>query len=68
MNYVLNLLSGVMHRYPANEACNVDDMRSRQEFETILHARQSPRFRRFCRRCFRDDQVDYRDERDEAQP
>lgn len=49
----LTVRRGVLHRYPAFEACNLDD----GEYHIILtgadEARRSPSYRRDCRRCSR---------------
>ena len=55
--YVLNKRSGVLHKLPADERCNTDDIRSEHRFE--LHASEEfagmigykrPILR--CMRCF----------------
>lgn len=54
----LNLHTGSLHRYgnPKIEACNLDAVRQAgnlAEFMTDHDARQHPRFKRNCFRCYR---------------
>lgn len=56
MRYVLNKRTGTLHRLPASEACNTDDIADGRRFEVddgeevvgFIH-----RTFRFCKRCFR---------------
>lgn len=56
MRYVLNKRSGVLHRLPASESCNTDDIRDEYRFDihaseelvTLAHDRPW----RYCVRCF----------------
>jgi hypothetical protein len=54
--YILNMHTGVLHRFPAMESCNVDAIpqRSRLYFNQrgYRKAKMAPFFDRLCRRCF----------------
>lgn len=52
--YLLNKRSGVLHTYPAFEACNTDDITDTNKQVTIEPLRDRPRFRIDCKRCFAD--------------
>lgn len=55
-NYVLNRASGVLHKLPASESCNTDDIKTADRFATYggeeLVAYLSPVDVRYCLRCF----------------
>lgn len=62
VSYLLNKASGVLHKLPASESCNTDQIGARERFE--VHATESVvgyltfplRTRvRECKRCFRVD-------------
>lgn len=59
--FILNRRSGVLHHFPANEACNIDAIPRRGRLYFDLgrsiqrgygKAKLSPFFKRLCRRCF----------------
>jgi hypothetical protein len=46
---------GVLHHWPAWEACNIDDSKFHVVFTGgRAPARDDPRYRRDCRRCFKE--------------
>jgi hypothetical protein len=47
--------SGLVHRYPAWESCNLDDARQLNLFPTLADAQDDPHYRRLCRRCFKEE-------------
>ena len=55
MSYLLNLRTGMLHRFPAFESCNLDAVpgqyRQRATDEKLLTV--LPQYRRHCKRCFR---------------
>lgn len=59
MDYILNRRSGVLHKLPASESCNTDQVLQKERFfihaseEVVGHLEQEE-FRR-CKRCFRAD-------------
>jgi hypothetical protein len=50
--YLLNRDSGTLHKVPASESCNEDQVRRRSYFHFDDLAQSHPRFRRLCTRCF----------------
>lgn len=43
---------GVLHRYPAYEACNLDEAKAEAIVGTIEEAMDTGKYRRHCMRCF----------------
>ena len=57
-NRLLNMRSGVLHRYPAFESCNVDAIPLTKRLLIVWREGEprvdAPRgFRRSCKRCFK---------------
>jgi hypothetical protein len=53
--YLLNRTSGTLHKLPASESCNTDQVESRLYFADRVDAATHLRFRRLCARCFKRD-------------
>jgi hypothetical protein len=53
--FVLNVRSGVLHKIPSFESCNVDAIpeRYRQRETDVTQLRARAEYRRPCKRCFR---------------
>jgi hypothetical protein len=56
MQYVINKRSKVLHKLPASESCNTDDIASEYRFylgaaETVVGYIGLPNMR-YCKRCF----------------
>lgn len=51
--FLLNPASGILHAYPASEACNTDQIVARVFSPMMQALRADKRFRRYCARCFR---------------
>jgi hypothetical protein len=49
---LLNMRSGVMHRYPAFEACNIDAIPLQFRVTFKAHDRAINGIKRSCKRCF----------------
>jgi len=50
--FILNRDSGTLHKLPASEACNTDQIGARSFFADTVQAAAHVRFRRLCKRCF----------------
>lgn len=49
--YALNPNTGVLHRYPAFEGCNLDDALILRRSATDAPLRADPKYKRDCKRC-----------------
>lgn len=52
MNFLLNTRSGILHRYPANEACNTDQIADRDKLMIRMPLPLNVWYERDCKRCF----------------
>lgn len=58
VSYVINRRSKIMHKLPASESCNTDQIAAKERFEAYLNELpvlilEGSEFR-YCRRCFPD--------------